>query len=258
MKNDSGIYTLTCIANGKIYVGQTTTLRTRRNVHFSELKRGLHRIEELQKDFNNYGKDAFVYEVLIKCKKKFLLSEENFWCNMLDTHNPERGYNIQPTNPIKNVLKRRQSSIDKCTVYKVKSVVMLTTDGVYLDRYNSCKEADISNNLVIGSAASVANKSRSHCKGYIFVFEEEYDKNKNYSIKVLRHKRNVLMYDKNMILLNDFESTNSAVRFIGGNQVSLWRALNGTRNTYMGYIWKFGDKQNEVCELSYKRSKLFV
>lgn len=253
----TGIYTLICLVNQKVYVGQSRDLKQRKSAHFSELRGGKHKIPELQKDFDLYGEDNFLYERLVKCEKRFLYSEEHYWCTMLNAHNPKFGYNRQSTNPYGKG-KSSQSTIDKTTFSKLVPVIMLSTDGDFIKRFTSCKEAGANIGTDSTSISSVARGKRSHNKGYIFVYEKDYDPSKDYSIKVLRHKRNVIMYNKDMTPLREFESTQQAADYIEGSQVSVWRALNGVRDTYKGYIWRFGDKINEVSVYNYYKSKLLI
>ncbi len=98
----SGIYTITNLANGKIYVGASKNMQSRRNRHFSMLQSGTHFNEYLQKDYDSFGIENIRFEVIEECLPEYLFSMENYWCIMLDTHNPENGYNILITNPTKH------------------------------------------------------------------------------------------------------------------------------------------------------------
>lgn len=253
----SGVYTLTCIVNKKVYVGCTTDLKQRESAHFSELKCNKHNIKDLQDDYNKYGKGAFKYEILIKCKKRFLRSEENYWCNMLDSHNPLHGYNIANTNPNGKGLPLK-SSIEKSSLKRCVPVMMLSAEGEFIKRFNSCKDAAIELKTNSSSISAVARGVRSHCKGYVFIYEDKYDVSKNYSIKILRYKRNILMYDEDMKLIKEFESTEEAAKYVQGSQVSLWRTLNNKRKTYKKYIWKYGNKTSGLYVYAYEKSKQFI
>lgn len=61
--NFPAIYTITHIASGKAYVGQTINVRIRWQMHRSDLRKGKHRNAYLQHAWNKYGKDAFVFAV---------------------------------------------------------------------------------------------------------------------------------------------------------------------------------------------------
>jgi hypothetical protein len=57
----------------------------------------------LQDSFNKYSEDNFVFDTLEECDEEFIYSQENHWCNMLNSHNRLYGYNIDPTSPIGKV-----------------------------------------------------------------------------------------------------------------------------------------------------------
>jgi len=95
----SGIYTVTCFANGKILVGQSINAKARLRHHLCKLNSNTHDNPVLQKAFNKYGSEYFLFELLEEVALEFLLSQENYWCNMLDTHNRKRGFNLKPTFP---------------------------------------------------------------------------------------------------------------------------------------------------------------
>jgi hypothetical protein len=54
-------YYITCLANGRIYVGVTQDFFSRWHQHLARLRKGTHRQENtaLSEDFNCYGEDAF-------------------------------------------------------------------------------------------------------------------------------------------------------------------------------------------------------
>ena len=110
MNLNSGIYTITNIINNKIYVGYTVNFYQRMHKHFSDLKYNRHDNCYLQNAYNKYGKNSLVFEVLEYYEDNNLLpSMENYWCNMLDTHNKKYGYNIGNTNPFGTTILSKDS-----------------------------------------------------------------------------------------------------------------------------------------------------
>jgi len=95
----SGIYTITNLVNGKIYVGYALSLTDRKSNHLTTLFKKTHKNIYLQKAYNKYGRENFVFEILEECSKEFLTALEHYWCTILNTHNDKYGYNIIPTNP---------------------------------------------------------------------------------------------------------------------------------------------------------------
>lgn len=85
----SGIYKITNIANNHIYIGSAKNLTFRWYFHCWQLKRQQHHSIYLQRAWNKYGQDAFIFTVLEYCSVETLLLREQVF---LDDINPE--YNI--------------------------------------------------------------------------------------------------------------------------------------------------------------------
>ena len=69
----SGIYKITNLLNGKVYVGQSQNVFERKIQHFTALRNGNHENREMQKDWNKNNR-------------------EKYWIDTLDTI--ARGYNV--------------------------------------------------------------------------------------------------------------------------------------------------------------------
>lgn len=72
----SGIYKIANLLNGKVYVGSAVHLRGRKNKHFSQLKHNKHCNKYLQRAYNKYGSEAFLWEVLENCPVNDLIAWE--------------------------------------------------------------------------------------------------------------------------------------------------------------------------------------
>lgn len=84
-----------------MYIGYSTNFESRKSKHFSFLRNNNHSNEYLQRAFNEYGEENFVFEILEEYPDidNILPSMEHYWCNLLNVHNPKLGYNIRPTHP---------------------------------------------------------------------------------------------------------------------------------------------------------------
>lgn len=83
-------------ANGRALVAKTTDLYNYGLLLFSRLRRNKHRNAELQRDFNEFGVDAFALQVLQGCAERMLEDVYNDWVRRLDAYNPMFGYNRTP------------------------------------------------------------------------------------------------------------------------------------------------------------------
>ena len=101
----AGIYSLTNKTTNKKYIGQTVYLNGRKGDHLLNLRRNQHDNDYLQKAFNKYGEDEFIFEVLEVIEKlesgandKDRLTErEQYWMDYYNCYDRECGYNINPS-----------------------------------------------------------------------------------------------------------------------------------------------------------------
>jgi group I intron endonuclease len=90
----SGIYKITCTANGKIYVGSATNLHKRWMQHKIDLRGQYHANSFLQHTFNKYGENAFMFEVLELVMPWSILDREQYWLDKLKPYDHSIGFNI--------------------------------------------------------------------------------------------------------------------------------------------------------------------
>lgn len=87
----SGIYQIRHMTSGKVYVGSSGNIPVRWRLHKRELQKSAHHSSKLQRAWNKYGADAFVFEVLEECPIPSLRSREQHWMDTL--HAFTSGYN---------------------------------------------------------------------------------------------------------------------------------------------------------------------
>ena len=83
---ETGIYKITCKENNKFYIGSSKNLEKRCQKHLNDLRKNKHINIHLQRAYNKYGENAFIFNVIEKCSYEDLLIREQFY---LDTLNPE-------------------------------------------------------------------------------------------------------------------------------------------------------------------------
>ncbi len=100
-KVPSGVFQVKNTVNGKVLLGSSLNLDGSLNRHKFALMFGKHPVEALQKDWNEFGSDKFVFEILeivnVKDDPNFNLTDEltlleQIWIEKLQPFG-ERGYN---------------------------------------------------------------------------------------------------------------------------------------------------------------------
>ena len=95
---NSGIYKITNTTNKKIYIGSSVNILNRKYKHFWMLNKGIHNNEYLQKSYNKYGKDVFIFEVVEYCEPNELIEKENKFIIIYESNNLKKGYNLALVN----------------------------------------------------------------------------------------------------------------------------------------------------------------
>lgn len=97
-KTNKGIYKITCSFTKKFYIGSSINLKRRRFWHFCQLRNNKHANYYLQKAFNKYGANNFVFTVIEffaeDITQEDLIKIEQKYIDDLDVCNPKVGYNI--------------------------------------------------------------------------------------------------------------------------------------------------------------------
>ena len=122
-----GVYKITNINDGKVYIGESNDIYKRWNIHLNDLKNNKHHSNKLQQDFNIYKEDDFKFEILeilntdgltnYKIQMELILLEHKY---IKKYNSINMGYNVE--NTVAEILKGNRviisSHIDKVYIYK--------------------------------------------------------------------------------------------------------------------------------------------
>lgn len=90
---NSGIYKIRNIINNKIYIGSAKDFDKRKKRHLRDLRANKHYSILLQRAFNKYGEENFVFEIIEEFPYSIEIKDrEQYWIDELKTK--EIGYNI--------------------------------------------------------------------------------------------------------------------------------------------------------------------
>lgn len=92
----SGIYKITNLINGKVYIGSAVIIKARWRNHRNKLKHKIHYNKHLQAAWNKYSEWNFRFEMLevVEDESK-LIEREQYWIDTCQACNPEFGYNTR-------------------------------------------------------------------------------------------------------------------------------------------------------------------
>jgi len=76
MGKEMGIYKIENKVNKMVYIGSTNNFERRKGEHLKDLSNGNHCNFKLQKDYNKYGEDAFIFFMIKNIDNKHLLKIE--------------------------------------------------------------------------------------------------------------------------------------------------------------------------------------
>lgn len=95
LPSSQGIYKIECLANGKIYIGQSVDIRCRANEHRRALEKKAHNNDILQNSYNKYGKESFRFSLVEKIKnREDLTDREKYWADYYNCFDLKKGFNI--------------------------------------------------------------------------------------------------------------------------------------------------------------------
>lgn len=79
-----------------MYVGSSKDIYTRWSQHKHDLRRHIHGNIILQRAWDKYGEDGFIFTILEQVDEEHLLDREQFWYDELQSSKDEYGYNLSP------------------------------------------------------------------------------------------------------------------------------------------------------------------
>jgi group I intron endonuclease len=114
----SGIYKITCICNGSVYIGSSSNIQIRWGSHRSKIKNLKHN-PKVNSCAKKYGKESFEFSIIEQCDIDILIERETYWADFYTKNgykllncgyfieNPTRGtkHSEERINKIKESLK---------------------------------------------------------------------------------------------------------------------------------------------------------
>ncbi len=193
-----GIYKITNIVNGKVYIGKSQNIEKRFNTHISDLNHNRGHNSHFQNAWNKYAQDNFKFEIihtLDTYDEKEISNLEIYYISKYDATNPKYGYNFRCGGQGGKLSERQKMIIKEQSKFKNASLSEEDVRLIKLMLYCLMDRKEIAKmfNVKLCTIKSIAE-----VKTYYYVCEELNDK-----IKGLKQK---LIDERNEKILESFDS----------------------------------------------------
>jgi group I intron endonuclease len=196
---ESGIYKIECIINNKIYIGSSNNIHRRKIEHMSSLKRNKHFNKYIQRSWNKYGEENFMFEILENCEVEKLIEREQYY---IDTLKPE-------LNTVLSAKPRRNIKLSEEELHRIKTM--------NIGRKHVGKALDN-----IRKAAQIRKANKISEKG-------------GYK----GSKKPIYLIDKNNNILKEYDGIRVASRDLNLDSSAVVAVLKGKIKQIKGYIFKY-------------------
>lgn len=166
-KKLAGIYRILNIVNNKFYIGSAFNFDNRFRTHKSKLKSNKHENEHLQRSYNKYGHDSFIFEILEIVDEVTIIYdiEKEYLDKYFDNNTICYNMNTE-TDPNKSLVKYNESR-------KVK-IILISPDNI-LHEFDSYTSASKKINSSTGFIRDVVKGKYKSCKGWRLPENIDYD-----------------------------------------------------------------------------------
>lgn len=255
-----GIYKIENKINGKVYIGQSIDVYKRWKQHTCELNKGSHHNVLLQNSWNKYGEDNFIFKLLKTCERVELDYFEECLVKEYDSFNS--GFNLnsggKSFREISDETRKKLSDFQTNKTEEEKTKVKINRRKAQEDSFTPILQIDLEGNIVKiwntqrecgdtlkishGSIWRCLTKQRKTCRGFIWIYKHEYDKDKfnlnNY--KYSRYKREVVQTELTDAtkIINVFNSLKDMEEKLSYDRHHISRICK-SKNQAHGYNWYF-------------------
>jgi hypothetical protein len=164
---------------------------------------------------------------------------ENYWAVMLDSHNKEKGYNIQPTGPNKTIRRSEETKLKSSLSQKGR---ILTADHIAKIKEKRKLQVITEAHKANTRRAILGRKDSEAVKKY----KSEVAKRRGVSSAFrAASKKAVIQYSKEEVFIAKYESIAEAARLSGVNPNTITTHCKGrvqTINRFTKFIWKLTEE----------------
>jgi group I intron endonuclease len=262
-----GIYKITCIANNKVYIGQSANIDGRFYQHKHELKNNKHCNQHLQSSYNKYKKDFFDYKIIeiIDINEEDINEEdinekltilEQYYIDYYKSMDREYGFNKKGAGPKGKVTEETREKLRKAQEGRIEE------NRQRMIEYNKTRPpmSDENRKKLSESMSGKNNYFYSKSlKGEKAGFYGKHHSKESKAKLAKVHSRKVGKYDKiTGELLEIFESARDASKSVNKkDHAAICKCCNDNMyKSCYGFIWLWyneNDDKNKINEEVMKR-----
>ena len=230
-------YKITNIKNGSFYIGITIDYVKRKKQHFSQLESKIHANYKLQNDYNIYGKDAFIFEVIDEFEGDVEEAYDKEY-QLIQKYKATNSYNIAEgghLNPVYSpqIIDRIKEAHQK----KYDNILQYEFDGHnfhLVNKFGSLRDAAKLTNSDFRAIQKCVNNGQSHHNYY---WVKEAEKEEWLEVFLNRYKLCVAKINEDT---NEIEDTSLTIQEFATKYNTTYSKIYSSIN------------QNNRCERKYK------
>lgn len=198
--NKSYIYRIAQKSTGKVYIGSSIHPERRRKEHFRRLNKNKHHSPKLQRAYNKYGINDFVFDVIDDCNQDIVHNIESEYITKYDSYN--NGFNctmdayippIGERNGMHKIHGRIHPNKDK--IMKTRGIILYNIETGNLTEHHSLIDLE-KLGFSSGACCDALNNKKGHVSayGYFLFWKDQLTlenlKTKYYLLEIIKTNRN--------------------------------------------------------------------
>ena len=220
MERISGIYKITCVPTGKVYIGQSCSIYDRWYSHKWELNKQKHANKYFQHAWNKYGESNFTFEIVELCDETAIDNKEKYYIDLYQSTDKNKGFNLDSGGNLnkkhsqETKEKIRQAQLGEKSPLYQKPLSKEHREKISKTMKGVKKSAETRKNMLIAQTKCSAKKV------------ERYTLDGQY--------------------INTYNSVSEAARAVNGDFSKIAGVCRGVRKSTAGYKWKYLDEEATV------------
>ena len=269
INTNRGIYKITNVINGMIYIGSSVELKKRITQHKSDLRNNRHHSPRLQNSFNKYGKENFVFEIIeeLDCDRETLREVEQHYLDKYNSYDRNTGFNINSfatggglfgeDNPMFGnghlVAGEKNGFYGKKHSNETKATLSLLNSGLNSSWFGRQHKPETKKK--ISKALTGRGFSNEHKENISKSIKEAFKDGRLQPNGFSQHARKrqrethiigVVMLSKDGEFIEAFDSVKEASEHIGVGSENITRVCKGKNNTSGGYKWMYLEEYEKM------------